>query len=49
MDIDTQWKRTKETWPSTWFEVLGKKKCQQKEYISADNMRKNKNGVRDNS
>ena len=36
MDIDTQWQQIKEMWTSTCSEVLGKKKYQQKDWISAD-------------
>ena len=35
-DIDTQWQQIKEMWTSTCSEVLGKKKYQQKDWISAD-------------
>ena len=40
IDIDTQWQQTKEMWTSTCREVLGKKKCQQKDWISADTVSK---------
>ena len=36
MDIDTQWQQIKEMWTSTCSEVVGKKKYQQKDWISAD-------------
>ena len=40
MDIDTQWQQIKEMWTSTCGEVLGKKKYQQKDWISADTVTK---------
>ena len=40
MDIDTQWQQIKEMWTSTCSEVLGKKKYQQKDWISADTLNK---------
>ena len=36
MDIKTQWERCKKPWHDTCEEVLGKKKTQHKEWISAD-------------
>ena len=36
MEIDTQWQHIKEMWTKTCREMLGKKKCQQKDWISAD-------------
>ena len=54
MDINTQWQHIKETWTSTCKEILGKKKCQHKEWISADTISKvqvrtEKKGVINNS
>ncbi|KAK2159897.1 hypothetical protein NP493_1681g00012 [Ridgeia piscesae] len=54
MDIDTQWQQIKEMWTSTCSEVLGKKKYQQKDWISADTLnkvqvRKEKKGAINNS
>ena len=54
MDIDTQWQHIKDTWTSTCKEILGKKKCQNKEWISADTIskmqvRKEKKGIIKNS
>ena len=54
MDIDTQWQQIKEMWTSTCNEVLGKKKYQQKDWISADTLnkvqvRKEKKGAINNS
>ena len=40
MDTDTQWLHIKETWTSTCKEILGKKKCHDKEWISADTFSK---------
>ncbi|KAK2175201.1 hypothetical protein NP493_743g00029 [Ridgeia piscesae] len=40
MDIDTQWQQIKEMWTSTCSEVLGKKKYQQKAWISANTFNK---------
>ena len=40
MDTDTQWQQIKEMWTSTCSEVLGKKKYQQKDWISADTLNK---------
>ena len=40
MDIDTQWQQIKEMWTSTCSEVLGKRKYQQKDWISADTLNK---------
>ena len=40
MDIDTQWQHIKESWTSTCNEILGKKKYQNKEWISADTINK---------
>ncbi|KAK2166202.1 hypothetical protein NP493_1333g00006 [Ridgeia piscesae] len=40
MDIDSQWQQIKEMWTSTGSEVLGKKKYQQKDWISADTVNK---------
>ena len=40
MDIETQWQQIKEMWTSTCSEVLGKKKYQQKDWISADTLNK---------
>ena len=50
MDIDTQWQQIKEMWNSTCSELLGKKKYQQKDWISTDTvnkvqMRKEKKGA----
>ena len=36
MDINTQWQHIKETWTSTCKDILGKKRCQNKDWISAD-------------
>ena len=54
MDIDTQWQQIKEMWTSTCSEVLGKKKYQQKDWISAETVnkvqvRKEKKGAVNNS
>ena len=54
MDIDTQWQHIKEMWTSTCSEVLGKKKYQQKDWISAETVnkvqvRKEKKGAVNNS
>ena len=54
MDIDTQWQQIKEMWTSTCSEVLGKKKYQQKDWISADTLnqgqvRKEKKGAINNN
>ena len=54
MDIDTQWQQITEMWTSTCSEVLGKKKYQQKDWISADTLkkvlvRKEKKGAINNS
>ncbi|KAK2174946.1 hypothetical protein NP493_766g01027 [Ridgeia piscesae] len=54
MDIDTQWQQIKKMWTSTCSEVLGKKKYQQKDWISADTLnkvqvRKEKKGAVNNS
>ena len=43
IDIDTQWQHIKEMWTSTCSEVLGKKKYQQKDWISADTVKKVQN------
>ena len=40
IDIDTQWQHIKEMWTSTCSEVLGNKKYQQKDWISADTVKK---------
>ena len=40
MDIHTHWQQIKEMWTSTCSEVLGKKKYQQKDWISADTVSK---------
>ena len=40
MNIDTQWQQIKEMWTSTCSDVLGKKKYQQKDWISADTVNK---------
>ena len=40
MDIDTQWQQIKEMWTSTCSELLGKKKYQQKDWISASTVNK---------
>ncbi|KAK2183596.1 hypothetical protein NP493_305g00028 [Ridgeia piscesae] len=40
MDIDTQWQQIKEMWTSTCSEVLGRKKYQQKDWISTDTLDK---------
>ena len=40
MDMDTQWQHINEMWTSTCSEVLGKKKNQQKDCISADTVNK---------
>ena len=40
IDINTQWQHIKEMWTSTCSEVLGKKKYQQKDWISADTLNK---------
>ena len=39
-DIETQWKHCKKLWQDTCEEVLGKKKTQHKEWISADTIHK---------
>ena len=54
MGIVTQWQHVKEMWTSTCSEVLGKKKYQQKDWISADTVnkvqvRKEKKGAVNNS
>ena len=54
MDIDTQRQQIKEMWTSTCSDVLGKKKYQQKDWISADTLnkvqvRKEKKGATDKS
>ena len=40
LDIYTQWQQIKEMWTSTCSVVLGKKKSQQKDWISADTLNK---------
>ena len=40
MDIETQWEHCKKLWHDTCEEVLGKKKTQHKEWISADTIHK---------
>ena len=40
MDSETQWKHCKKLWHDTCEEVLGKKKTQHKEWISADTIHK---------
>ena len=40
MDIDTQWQQMEEMWTSICSENLGKKKYQQKDWISADTVNK---------
>ena len=54
MDINTKWQQIKEMWSSTCSNVLGKKKYQQKDWISADTLnkvqvRKDKKGAVNNS
>ena len=39
-DIETQWEHCKKLWHDTCQEVLGKKKTQHKEWISADTVNK---------
>ena len=39
-DIETQWEHSKKLWLDTCEEVLGKKKTQHKEWISADSIQK---------
>ena len=39
-DIETQWEHCKKLWHDTYKEVLGKKKTQHKEWISADTIHK---------
>nr|KAG5691815.1 hypothetical protein BaRGS_016627 [Batillaria attramentaria] len=40
MDIETQWEHSKKLWHDTCEEVLGKRKTQHKEWISADTIQK---------
>nr|KAG5707958.1 hypothetical protein BaRGS_025096 [Batillaria attramentaria] len=40
MDIETQWERSKKLWHDTCEKVLGKRKTQHKEWISADTIQK---------
>ena len=40
MDIETQWEHCKKLWQDTCEEVLGKKRTQHKEWISADTIHK---------
>nr|KAG5711942.1 hypothetical protein BaRGS_026383 [Batillaria attramentaria] len=40
MDIETQWEHSKKLWHDPCKEVLGKKKTQHKEWISADTIQK---------
>nr|KAG5697588.1 hypothetical protein BaRGS_019809 [Batillaria attramentaria] len=40
MDIETQWDHSKKLWHDTCEEVLGKRKTQHKEWISADTIQK---------
>ena len=39
-DIETQWEHYKKLWHNTYEEILGKKKTQHKEWISADTIQK---------
>ena len=39
-DIETQWEHGKELWCDTCEEILGKRKAQNKEWISADTIKK---------
>ena len=39
-DIETQWEHCKKLWHDTCEEILGKKKTQHKEWISADTIHK---------
>ena len=39
-DIETQWERGKKLWCDTCEEILGKRKAQNKEWISADTIKK---------